>query len=202
MEYYKYGEKEIEYLTKKDKKLGAYIAKVGMLQREVRPDLFYSLMNSVIAQQVAKKAAATVNRRFEELVGEVTPQNVAKFSAEQIQKCGMSLRKANYIVAIAKADIDYTNLHLLSEEEITKQLIALPGIGIWTVEMLMLFCLQKPDVVSWGDFAIRKGMMVLYNKKELTKEQFMRYKKRYSPYGSVASLYLWHISHGDTEGLI
>ena len=58
----------------------------------------------------------------------------------------------------------------------------------------MIFSMQRPDVVSWGDLAIRRGMMTLYGLKDLTREQFHEYRKRYSPYGSVASLYLWVIS--------
>jgi len=60
--------------------------------------------------------------------------------------------------------------------------------------MLLLFSLCRPDIVSWGDQVIRRGMMNLYGLKKLTKEQFERYRKRYSPYGSVASLYLWVLS--------
>lgn len=202
MNYFDYGEKEILYLSKKDKKLGQAIKQIGFIQREVEPNLFVALMNSIVAQQVAKKAAATVWARFVDLVGEVTPQNVSKCSVEEIQKCGMSFRKANYILSVATAPIEYNKLNNLPVEEITKQLVALPGIGIWTVEMLLIFCLQKPDIVSWGDFAIRKGMMILYNKKELSKQDFLKYKKRYSPFGSVASLYLWHISQGESENLV
>lgn len=68
------------------------------------------------------------------------------------------------------------------------------GVGIWTAEMLLIFSLCRPDVVSYGDLAIRRGLMNLYDLKELPKEKFNRYRKRYSPYGSVASLYLWELS--------
>jgi DNA-3-methyladenine glycosylase II len=60
--------------------------------------------------------------------------------------------------------------------------------------MLLIFSMERPDVVSWGDLAIQRGMMNLYHLKSLSKEQFEKYRKRYSPYGSVASLYLWEIS--------
>jgi 3-methyladenine DNA glycosylase/8-oxoguanine DNA glycosylase len=70
----------------------------------------------------------------------------------------------------------------------------LKGIGVWTAEMLLIFSLMRPNVISYGDLAIRRGMMRLYELDELSKEQFKCYEKIYSPYGSVASLYLWHIS--------
>ncbi|MCL2767475.1 MAG: DNA-3-methyladenine glycosylase 2 family protein, partial [Synergistaceae bacterium] len=68
---------------------------------------------------------------------------------------------------------------------------SLPGIGIWTAEMFLIFSMRRMDVVSWGDLAIRRGMMKIYGLKDLTKEEFEKYRKRYSPYGSVASLYIW-----------
>ncbi len=82
----------------------------------------------------------------------------------------------------------------MADEEIIDVLSSLRGIGVWTAEMLLLFSLCRPDVVSWGDQAIRRGMMNLYGLKTLSREQFERYRRRYSPYGSVASLYLWAIS--------
>lgn len=195
--YFEYGEKELTYLKKKDKKLAAQIERIGLIKRETTEDVFETVMNSIVSQQIAKKAAITVWDRFQKLTGEMTPKNVAALTPEQIQACGMSMRKANYIHSAATADIDYKNLSSLEDEEILKQLTALPGIGVWTVEMLLIFCLKRMDIVSWGDFAIRKGMMMLYGKKELTKKEFERYAKRYSPYGSVASLYLWHISQDE-----
>ncbi|MEF2676781.1 MAG: DNA repair protein, partial [Bilophila wadsworthia] len=65
---------------------------------------------------------------------------------------------------------------------------------VWTAEMLMIFSLCRPDVLSWGDLGIRRGMALLYGDRELTRERFERRRKRYSPYGSVVSLYLWSIA--------
>ncbi len=115
-----------------------------------------------------------------------------------MQKCGLSARKAEYIKGIADAvrcgEIDFLRFGEMADEEIIHTLSSLRGIGVWTAEMLLIFSLCRPDVVSWGDRAIRRGMMNLYGLKKLTKEQFERYRKRYSPYGSVASLYLWALS--------
>ena len=75
-----------------------------------------------------------------------------------------------------------------------RKLSALNGIGVWTAEMLRIFSLCRPDVLSWGDLGIRRGMALLYGDRELTRERFERRRKRYSPYGSVVSLYLWSIA--------
>jgi len=115
-----------------------------------------------------------------------------------IQKCGMTFRKASYIKNIAQSvcssELNINELNDLSDDEVIKKLISLNGIGVWTAEMLMIFSMKRPDIVSWGDLAIRRGICMLYNHKELTKTHFERYKKRYSPYGSVASFYLWALS--------
>lgn len=199
MIYFQYGEKEIEYLKKKDKKLSAAIDRIGFIMREITPDPFEALVSSIVGQQISSKAAETVWNRFCQLFSDITPENMIKTSDEAIQKCGMTMKKVGYIKGIAdaaiKRDIDFNALADLSDEEIIKKLSSLHGVGVWTAEMLLIFSLNRLNVVSYKDLAIRRGMMNLYGLKDLTKEQFERYKKRYSPYGSVASLYLWQLSH-------
>lgn len=198
MNYFVYGDKEIEYLKKKDKKLGAAIDRIGMIEREVNPDPFSSIITSVVGQQISTKAAITVNSRLLEVLGEITPENIYRADLDAIQKCGMSIRKTTYIKGIAEAAIsktvDFDKLHTLSDDELINSLTSLYGVGIWTAEMLMIFSLGRMNVLSFKDLAIRRGMMNLYGLKELTKGDFEKYRKRYSPYGSVASLYLWELS--------
>jgi len=132
------------------------------------------------------------------LLGTITPESIAKAEISEIQACGMSARKAGYIKGAAEAalsgQVDFNALHTLSDEEIIKKLSSLRGVGVWTAEMLLIFSLCRPDVVSFKDLAICRGMMNLYGIKEISREKFERYRKRYSPYGSVASLYLWALS--------
>ena len=96
-------------------------------------------------------------------------------------------------------ELNIAELATLSDAEIIRRLSSLNGVGVWTAEMLLIFSLERPDVVSWGDLAIRRGMMNLYGLDSLTREQFDRYRKRYSPYGSVASLYLWALAVRKSE---
>ena len=198
MQIFEYGQKEMDYLKSKDKKLGAAIERIGMIQRRITPDPFTELVSSVVGQQISSKAAETVWSRLNALLGSITPENIAKAELALIQGCGMSVRKAEYIKGIAEAAIaglvDFNTLHTLSDQEIIKKLSALHGVGVWTAEMLLIFSLCRPDVVSYKDLAICRGMMNLYGLKELPKEKFERYRKRYSPYGTVASLYLWALS--------
>lgn len=199
MHTFQYGDDAINHLKKRDKKLGNAIDEIGMIEREVTQDLFTALVTSVASQQISAKTAETIWHRMEVLFGEITPESVAAATPEEIQQCGMSMRKAGYIKGIGEAvtggSLDLDGLHELSDDEVIAQLTALKGVGTWTTEMLLIFSMERPDVVSWGDLAIRRGMMRLYGKESIDRAAFERYRKRYSPYGSVASLYLWQISH-------
>jgi methylated-DNA-[protein]-cysteine S-methyltransferase/DNA-3-methyladenine glycosylase II len=198
MPFFEYGQSEIENLKNKDKKLGAAIDMIGMIKREIIPDPFTALVSSIVGQQISSKAAETVWNRLCNLLGTISPESIACANQSEIQLCGMTNKKAGYIKGIAEAaisgSIDFSTLHTLTDDEIIKKISALHGVGIWTAEMLLIFSLCRPDVVSYSDLAIRRGMMNLYGIMELSKEKFNRYRKRYSPYGSVASLYLWALS--------
>lgn len=198
MEIFKYGQKELEHLGKKDKKLGAAIENIGMIERKVIPDLFTALVNSIVSQQISSKAAVTVWDRLVSKIGEITPGSILSAAPEEIQQCGLSHRKVKYILGMCEAvktgRLDLGKLGRMTDDQVIDCLSSLNGIGKWTAEMLLIFSMERPDVVSWGDLAIQRGMMKLYGLKSLTKEQFDRYVKRYSPYGSVASLYLWALS--------
>jgi DNA-3-methyladenine glycosylase II len=198
MKIFEYGQTEIEHLRQRDKKLGAAIEVIGLIKREIRPDPFAALVMSVVAQQISNKAADAIRGRLHTLLEEITPESIAGADSSQMRECGLSGRKIDYIKRIPDAalrgEIDVSCFHNMTDEEIIRQLSSLRGIGVWTAEMLLLFSLRRPDIVSWGDQAIRRGMMNLYGLKTLTKSQFQRYRKRYSPYGSVASLYLWALS--------
>ena len=198
MPIFNYGSTEIEHLKKKDKKLAMAIDSIGPIEREVMPDLFTALIHSIVGQQIATKAAATVWGRLQLQCGKITPRSIACADAVEIQQCGLSMRKTLYIKGVGEAALQSElNIHefpALSDNEIIERLSALNGVGVWTAEMLLIFSLERPDVVSWGDLAIRRGMMSLYGLNKLTRTQFDRYRKRYSPYGSVASLYLWALA--------
>lgn len=198
MQFFQYGQKEIDYLRKKDKRLGAAIEEIGMIERNVTPDPFTALTSSIVSQQISSKAAKTVWARLNDKIGSITPEAIVSASDEDIQSCGMSLRKVGYMKGVAVAalsgEVDFAQLHTWSDETVIKTLSSLSGIGVWTAEMLLIFSLQRPDVVSYGDLAIRRGMMKLYALDELPRATFETYRKRYSPYGSVASLYLWELS--------
>ena len=195
MDIFEYTDSELQSLKKKDKKLSAVIDEIGRIERPINRNVFAALIESIIAQQISAKSARTVGDRLREFCREITPSRIYTADIADIQKCGMSMRKAGYIKAAAQAAYDGTLdleiLHKMPDDDVINQLSALPGIGTWTAEMLLIFSLRRKDVLSFGDLAIRRGLCGIYRHEVLTKELFMRYKRRYSPYGSIASLYLW-----------
>lgn len=200
MPYFEYGKKEIEYLKKKDKRLAVAIERIGKVEREVMPDLFEALVNAIVGQQVSMKAQATIWQRMKEGIGEITPGTILGIEPEELKAYGISMRKVSYIrdaaENIVSGRLDLAKLENMEDEEVCKILSGLRGVGVWTAEMLMLFSMQRPDVFSYGDLAIRRGLCMLHHHKEMPKERFERYRKRYSPYGSTVSLYLWAIAGG------
>lgn len=205
-QYLVYGDKEIAFLKAKDPILGKAIEEIGQINREVIPDMFMALINSIIGQQISTKAQETVWQRFLTLFAPVTPEHIAALPVETIQTCGISMRKALYIQEIAanivSGSLDLDALQAMSDVDVCRRLSQIKGIGVWTAEMLMIFSLQRADVLSWGDMAILRGLRMLYRHRKITPQLFEKYKKRYSPYATIASLYLWQISHGACEGLV
>ena len=196
---FNYGEKEMKYLKGMDPLLGDEIERLGMIERMIIPDLFPALIYAVIGQQISQKASRTIWGRMQEKFDEITSEFIANVPLEDIRQCGMPASKAGYIKGIAEKiankEFDLNSLYDLPDSEAIKKLSTLNGIGVWTAETLLLNSMERPNVISYGDISIRRGIMKLYNLSELKREQFNVYKNRYAPYASVASLYLWKISY-------
>lgn len=193
-----YGQKEIDYLSAVDPVLGDFMCRRGRVERVIIPELFPALVHAIVGQLISVKAVHTIWGRMQEAFGDIRPERLATASADDIQGCGMTMKKATCIhriaTQVALGEFDLEGIRDLPNAEVTARMTVLPGIGVCTAEMLLMNCLERPDIVSWGDIAIRRGMMKLYGLPTLTKEQFEQYRLRYSPYGSVASIYLWEIS--------
>ena len=200
-----YGEREMEYLRRRDRRLGEVIERVGHIERAVDADLFSAVAHHIIGQQISMRAQATIWGRLQSALGAVDAETVAALDAEALRGMGMSLRKAGYILEFARrvqsGAFDPEAVRRMDDKQAVEALTALPGVGVWTAEMILLFCLQRPDVFSYGDLGIRRGLRMLYHHREIDRERFERYRRRFSPYGSVASLYLWAVSGGAIEGL-
>lgn len=203
--YFAYDDEHIAYLSQRCSKLAEAITHIGKIERTVNPDLFSELMRTIIGQQISSKAIATIWNRMQNLLGEVTPETVANINPDSLQSIGVSYRKVDYMQSIAKEilekNIDLGMLSELSDNEIKAKLSSFRGIGEWTAEMLMIFSMNRLNVLSFGDLAIHRGLRMLYRHREITPALFAKYQRRFHPYNSVASLYLWHIASGGVPDL-
>lgn len=195
-----YGETELSYLKKKDAKMAAVIEQVGMVQRQADPDLFSSVIHHIIGQQISTKAQATIWGRMQDALGTVDAAHILDAGVDTLQALGMTFRKAEYITDFAgKIEAGAFDLEAVShmpDQEAIAALVELKGIGVWTAEMILLFCLQRPDIFSYDDLAIQRGLRMVYHHRSIDRKRFEMYRRRFSPYGSVASLYLWAVSGG------
>lgn len=202
---FQYGERETDYLKRRDKKLGAVIDRVGHIERAVDPDLFSAVVHHIVGQQVSMRAQAAIWARMQTALGTVSAETVAAAGPEALRPLGMSLRKAQYIadfaMRVCRGDFDIEAVRAMDDAQAISILSTIKGVGVWTAEMILLFCLQRPNVFSYGDLAIRRGLRMIYRHREIDRARFERYRRRFSPYGSVASFYIWAAACGEVEGL-
>lgn len=198
--YFAYGETECSYLRQKDKRLCAVIDRIGHIERAVDTDLFSSVVHHIIGQQISTKAQATIWCRCQDTLGEVNAEAILTAGVPKLQSLGMTFRKAEYITDFAEkvhtGAFDLEGIWQKSDEEAIWELSSLKGIGVWTAEMILLFCMQRQDVLSCDDLAIQRGLRMVYHHRKIDRGLFEKYRRRFSPYGSVASLYLWAVSGG------
>lgn len=203
--YFEYGENEITYLRNKDKKLSEVIDQIGMIEREVDTDLFSAVVHHIIGQQISTKAQATIWQRMKATLGEVNAVTILSADISKLQSLGMTFRKAEYITDFARkvheGVFDLETVAQMSDEAAIKELASLKGIGVWTAEMILLFCLQRPDIFSYDDLAIHRGLRMVYHHRKIDRKLFEKYRRRFSPYCSVASLYLWAVAGGAISGM-
>lgn len=198
MDYFIYSEDELGYLKSRDNVLKDIIESIGLIKRSVNKDPFQSLISSVISQQISTKAAVTVKERLYNLTDRLNINKLNDINIEELKQCGMSYRKAEYIKGIIDSKlenkINFDSLEYMSDEEIIKLLTNLRGVGKWTVEMLLIFSLNRKNILSYDDLGIRRGIIKAYNLESIDKKEFEKFREIYSPYCSVASLYLWEVS--------
>ena len=195
-----YGEAELAWLRKKDKRLGEVIDRIGHIDRAVDTDLFSSVIHHIIGQQISMKAQATIWQRMQDALGAVSAETILAAGVPELQSLGMTFRKAEYITDFAEkvhtGAFDLDAVAHMGDADAIRALSSLKGIGVWTAEMILLFCLQRPDILSYDDLAIQRGLRMVYHHRDIDRSRFERYRRRFSPYCSVASLYLWAVSGG------
>jgi len=188
-----------DYLSQKDLKLASIIRSIGDYSIKMHSDPFESLIQSIVYQQLSGKAANAIYNRFLNYYGCTvpTPQQIISTPSETLRdKIGLSFKKIEYIKDLSSRISDgRLNLSLLSgmtDDEIVSELIQVKGIGRWTAEMFLIFCLGREDVMPIGDLGIRKAIQILYNLPQIpTPSSMLAISLPWKPYRSIATWYLW-----------
>jgi len=192
------SQKAIDHLSSKDKILGAYISKVGPLSRDTLEDPYQSTIDCIIAQQVSGKAAQSMGDKVFTRFPEGDPKAIVEASEDEMRALGLSRSKVSYIKNVAQTKqektINWDKLNQLSTQQVFDTLLPIKGVGLWTVEMVLIFSLKRMDVMSYDDLGIRRGIMRLYHVEKVSKEFFAELRDRFEPYQTYASFYLWSAS--------
>jgi DNA-3-methyladenine glycosylase II len=199
----------VEYLKARDPKLGALMDRVGpfTMRLDAAPSPFESLLESILYQQLHGKAAATIHKRVREYFGgDPTPQMLIDTPDDPLRAAGVSGNKIKAFRDLAVKTLDGTvpthaAIKRLSDAEIIERLTAVRGIGSWTVEMLLIFRLGRPDVLPVSDYGVRKGFALTFQKIPKTRalaaedlpkaDVLLRRGKKWSPFRTVAAWYMW-----------
>ncbi len=184
----------------KDLQLKAIIKETGKLEQTVHKDLFTSLLRAIVAQQLSTKAADTIWGRFIVLFNGEKPEaeSILKMDIEQLRKAGLSYQKGAYLKNIAafslENTLDYRRLYKKSDEYLIEYLSSIKGVGRWTAEMILMFNLNRPDILPVDDLGIQQAMINLYGIKSKGKDlkaEMLEISLNWQPYRSLASRHLW-----------
>jgi DNA-3-methyladenine glycosylase II len=183
--------------------MAGLIDRIGPLNRQARrrgrpSDAYGTLVRSITGQQLSTKAAATIYGRLTDLYGgqTPTPEQIIATDPEQLRAVGLSGAKAAYLRDLAEHIVDgelpVDHLAEMSDEDVYAALIAVKGLGRWTVDMFLMFHLGRPDVLPVGDLGIRRAMQVNYGLSELPKAAEMEpIAEAWRPHRTLGCLYLW-----------
>ena len=191
----------VEHLSK-DKKFKPYLEKINLPPRNPSRDIYSGLVSSIVSQQLSVKAAATIHGRFIGLFSAEYPlaDELLKLSDTDMRSVGLSGQKTKYVRNVAlffqAHNLFDHDWNTLSDNEIISLLTEIKGVGKWTVQMILMFVLKRPDVFPVLDLGIQNGMIEVYNLKEKKKELHLKMEKlskKWQPHRTVACLYLWAI---------
>ena len=197
----------INLLSLNDPNLKRLFNTFDIPELDIKKNYFWSLCRSIIYQQISGKAAKTISDRFIALFPSeknFNPKEVLDIDIDNLYTVGLSKQKASYIKNIAVAYdrnfINENNFSLMTDTEIIKQLTNIKGIGRWTVEMFLIFTLRRSDVFPVTDLGVQKGFKIFYSLDELPSIDLMNRKaKKWRPYRTIVTLYLWHAVEGSIE---
>jgi DNA-3-methyladenine glycosylase II len=194
-----------DHLSKADPILAAIIQQVGPCNTTPREPTFETLARSITFQQLSGKAAGTIFERLRKAVGRrFTAAAFLRLSEEELRACGLSRQKIASITDLAEhvvaRKINFKKLPELADEEIIELLSQVRGVGVWTVQMFLMFALERPNVLPTGDLGIRNAIRKAYALEVAPKPQeIAAFAEKWHPYCTLACWYLWRSLDGVAE---
>ncbi len=188
-----------EHLKRSGRRMADLVERVGPCQLAFSPPTFESLARSIVYQQISIHAARSIYQRVMAACapqGALLPEQVAAASVDSLRACGLSAQKVAYIQDLARHSMDgrliFDGLPALPDEQVIAALTQVKGIGVWTAQMFLIFSLRRPDILPTGDLGVRNAVKKLYRLKEApTPAEVEQRGRKWRPYASVASWYLW-----------
>jgi len=183
-------------LIKKDPRLEKLFKHREEVVVNLHDDYFVVLVEAIVNQQLSGKVAAVIYGRIRALLKDnITTKSLLSASFDDLRACGLSARKIEYMQSLAtlveSGEVHFRGIEKMSNEEIIEMLVKIKGIGPWTAEMFLMFSLGREDVFSVLDLGLRTSIQKLYAK-DMTKEEILNESKKWIPYRSYVSHYLWY----------
>lgn len=193
--------KALAHLRQADPVLRKVMELVGpcRLRPVVEGSHFEFIARAIVYQQLSTKAAATIHGRVQALCGGVvSPQSLGELRDEALRSAGLSRQKIGYVrdlaARAAAGTLDTVHLPELPDEEITRQLVQVKGVGVWTAQMFLMFRLGRPDILPVLDLGIRKGVQRAYRLRKLPDARRVeKIAAPWAPYRTVGSWYMWRV---------
>ena len=186
--------KALVVLTQKDEVLKRIISEFGLPIIQKREEGFASMCHIILEQQVSIASAKAAYEKLVNLVGEVDPFTIHNATDEDLRSCGISRQKTIYLKDVAqrviRKELSFSSLPMKTEQQIRNELIQIKGVGNWSIDVYLMFCMQSQDIIPLGDIAIKNTLMELYNCQ--SEEEMLAISSNWKPFRTLASFIIWH----------
>jgi DNA-3-methyladenine glycosylase II len=184
----------IDFLSQKDGVLKTIIADFGLPIIQKREEGFASMCHIILEQQVSIASAKAAYEKLVSLVGTVNPSNIYDASDQDLKSCGISRQKIIYLKDVAQRviskELSFSSLPMKTEQQIRNELIQIKGVGNWSIDVYLMFCMQSQDIIPLGDIAIKNTLIELYNCQ--SEDEMVAVSSNWKPFRTVASFIIWH----------
>lgn len=181
-------------LTQKDEVLKGIIFEYGLPIIQKREEGFASMCHIILEQQVSIASAKAAYDKLVNLVGKIDPTTIYNATDQDLRNCGISRQKTLYLKDVAqrviRKELSFSSLPMKTEQQIRNELIQIKGVGNWSIDVYLMFCMQSQDIIPLGDIAIKNTLMELYNCQ--SEDEMLAISSNWKPFRTLASFIIWH----------